>query len=255
MTSNRAASSPNPASESLPNGTNDRRFPRVYLHSPGTALSKVLGARGGWAGSSELSVCDLSYTGVAFLRSTQAHGKLSFQERERLDLVLHLAGEKLPVKAQAVLVRSNEQIVAFDFRPLSTGTRLSIERFLQSKLIGLHLRPVAREHYRATEALVGMTHWFQGPANTNVLLWFDELTLKKAVVEVGGDWLQWTAGPGRGQVQERVESDVNRGDRSEQVLTLRGLSPFVSRVVDILAHVPDEEKVLMPLIRALTTVA
>ena len=233
---------------------NDRRFPRVYLHTQQAPLAKVLGARGGWAGNSELSVCDLSHTGVAFLRSAMAHGPLSFRERERLEITLHLAGERVPVKAQATLVRANDSVVAFDFRPLTSSTRLAIEKFLQSKLVGLHLRPVGRDHYRTTETLEGLTHWFQGPANANVLLWYSELTLKKAVIEIGDDWLQWTSGQGKGSIQERLNPLTLKELGGGDVLTLRGLSPFVSRVVDILAHVPDEEKVLIPLIRALTTV-
>lgn len=233
---------------------NDRRYPRVYLHTQHAPLAKVLGARGGWAGNSELSVCDLSHTGVAFLRSAMAHGPLSFRDRERLEITLHLAGERETVKAQATLVRANDAVVAFDFRPLKSSTRLAIEKFLQSKLVGLHLRPVGRDLYRTTETLEGLTHWFQGPANANVLLWYSELTLKKAVIEIGDDWLQWSAGPGKGSIQERLNPLTLKELGGGEVLTLRGLSPFVSRVVDILAHVPDEEKVLIPLIRALTTV-
>ncbi len=266
MSTNRALSQISQAA-SFSSHANDRRFPRVYLHTLQPELAKVLGARGGWVGSSELAVCDLSYTGVAFLRSAMAHGPISFRERERMELVLHLAGERAPVKVQATLVRATDAVVAFDFKALNSSTRLIIEKFLQSKLVGLHLRPVAREHYRSAETLEGLTHWFQGPANTNILLWYSELSLKKAVIEVGDDWLQWLATPTQGLNQAGCQSGSVRGSHiqerlapmtvkefsSRDVITLLGLSPFVSRVVDILAHVPDEEKVLIPLIRVLTT--
>ena len=112
MSTNRAASQISQATGNS-NSTNDRRFPRVYLHTAQNELSKVLGARGGWVGSSELAVCDLSYAGVAFLRASLAHGPLSFADRERMDLVLHLAGEREPVNcglrfSTALFIRSSD---------------------------------------------------------------------------------------------------------------------------------------------------
>jgi hypothetical protein len=266
--------------------TQQRRYPRVYLQNVQSAhprLAKILGARGSWSApkgvpSNASPVCDLSYTGIAFLLSpadTAAAEVFAGHAGQVFELTLHLAGEKSAHVAPAKLARVTSEVAAFDFLPLATEVRIALDRFLHAKLIGLSMRSISPEFFAREPQTQVMSHWFQGPQNSNIILWHETSgEMNKAVVETGGDWLQWTMGPQGGQIEERLgspdadESDpLSRtnflGERVRDVSYGAGLhlvnseasaqpvTPFLARVLDLLTHVPDEEKVLQPLVRAL----
>jgi len=284
----------------MPMMMDQRRFPRIYLQqalpTPQTAsilplmsVMSVAGASALWTSGERFEVCDLSYTGIALLRAGGADGEEGKQESASdttlavgtvVKFQLQLMGQPL-IGIEGRIVRATGRILALDFEPLSTDARVALEKFLQAKLIGLHLRSIDPVFFSGgassngngtsenrTSDSIGIsdekryTHWFQGPNNTNVLLWYDNLSLRRALVESGGDWLNWVAGPGGGTVVEGYASrkraanpaDSDASDSNEKGAYARPLQRDVSislRAIDILSQASDPTKALTPLLQAL----
>lgn len=205
-----------------------RRFPRVYLHP--SAHSPVMAS---WDEGKFLPVYDVSHTGLAVMLP---RGAVPAQGE---DVLLRLRIPREPeIVISATVARVSDIIVGFEFAEVDTEARVALERFLSAKVRGLHLRRIDPSVFVKEEGGERFTHWFQGPADTNVVLWYESLRLTRAKVEIGEESLEWEIGP--------------EGERLEVLRAVSRSAPFVTRVLDMLSQVHDEEKVLLPLFEVLS---
>lgn len=230
-----------------------RKFPRIYLQSSARAAAPILGASAHWPGGQKLEVFDLSYIGVAVLKQAGMEAKIG----EKRTVQIELSGEDAPIDFPGEVARITDRVVALRFDTLPTQALRALDRFLHAKLLGLHMRPIDRKFFSQTATF---THWFHGPNNTDVFLWFEELALKKAVVEIGGDFLKWKGGTfftgvarqvldreGDDYLKPLLDGDFDAESGAGQV----GLTPMMSRTLDLLSQIDDPAKVLQPLVNAL----
>lgn len=230
-----------------------RRFPRIYLQNPARPLAPILGAQMVWPGGHKLEVFDLSYIGIAAVRKTGVDVKVG----EKLTVQVELSGEAKPISFQVEVARVTEGILALRFDTLQTEARRALDRFLHAKLLGLHMRPIDRSYFSQT---ANFTHWFHGPNNTDVFLWYENQTLVKALVEIGGDFLKWKNGSffaGLAKQSAEHEDDdylkplLEGAFDAETAVDDKGLTPMMSRVLDLLSQIDDPNKVVQPLIDAI----
>ncbi len=230
-----------------------RKFPRIYLRNSARSPAPALGARLLWPGGPALEIFDLSYVGAAAVRGAGVDPKPG----DALNALVELSGENAPIPFMGEVARVTEQVIALRFDTLQTEARRALDRFLHAKLLGLHMRPIDRKFFSST---AGFTHWFHGPNNTDVFLWYEGAALAKAVVEIGGDFLKWKkgrffAGVTR-QVLDREDDDYLKplldGDfDAEAGGGETGLTPLMSRSLDLLSQIDDPDRVLQPLVDAL----
>lgn len=253
---------------------NQRRFPRIFLQEAGLesgqqkvrTVPALVGAKASWADGEPIDVIDLSYIGAALRRPRHSTPVVGAQVR----LQFLFAGQDTRVESiEAKIVRVSEQLVAVQFLELSATARLALERFLEAKIIGLHMRPIDAKFFAKSVSGAGeFTHWFHGPNNANVFLWYESLTCMKAVVELGDDFLSWNQGrffTGVSRQYLENESDdylqplLDGQFETESVAHLgvdgtgakQGLTPLMMRVLNMLSQIEDRDKILQPLIRAI----
>lgn len=214
---------------------NPRRYPRIYLLSENQPLAQLFGAEALWKDGRVSKVYDLSQSGTAFLKDDVP--PLAVGDRGEFRLSLSGVGS-FDVKGD--VARVSERVVAFDFEELGADVHLGLAKYLESKMIGLSLRPVDPKFYVSLEQ--GFTHWFQGPNETNVFLRIDDLSLVAAQVTMGDDVLEWRENALGGEFRTSSVSHANVETKDSQVL---------SRVLEMLSQVRESKATLDPLVRAL----
>jgi hypothetical protein len=195
-----------------------------------------------------LDVYDLSYSGAALVRTP----RVDPLQGDHISVDVHLSGQP-EFSVTGEVVRVTEKIVAITFGPMATEARTALERFLHAKMIGLHVRPIDPKYFARPGSA---THWFHGPNNTNIFLWYEHTKLVRASVEVGSDFLNWQNGQfTEGQSSQFLDYENDDYARplleAEPIASAIGLTPVMERILQVLSQVVDPEKVLEPLINAL----
>lgn len=190
-----------------------RRFKRVNLVvdvaerlGPQSAqvLTQIAGATAKVIGENlDAPVVDLSHNGLALKQHSESVSSASrpwvIGQSYELEVAL---GQSPSFRARGKLARFNEMIVAFEFEQLSADGRVSVDRFLDAKLVGLNMRAVDRAFFHAGQ---DFDFWYSGPRDTNFILWFKNAQLSRAQVQVGdkvfwlksreGETASWEADP------------------------------------------------------------
>jgi hypothetical protein len=243
----RSAKSPTKAGETKEPASR-RRFPRILVQPPTSPLQTLLGASAIWPGGEHLDVYDLSYSGAALSLSSLP----SVKPGDEVELGLTLAGQRA-FKVKARVVRLAQNLMAVDFRDFSTEARLAVERFMQDKLIGANVRAIDPRFFNRDG---GFTHWFHGPLNTNIFLWYDKGQMYKATVEFGSQLLIWDDNVfSEGSSSEysfEAEDYVRPLLKTKATQIPPGFSPLMARVLEVLTQIPDTDGVLKPLIAELS---
>ena len=212
-------------------GESRRAFPRVFLQPGGQPLSKLLGSKVIWQNGDEGEINDLSYSGLAVLREAGAN----FQPGQHLTFQLAFPGQS-NVDVEGEVIRQTEKVVAIKLNALSTEARLAIDKYLHEKLVGIHVRRIDPKFFARPGS---HTHWFHGPNNTNIFLWYDQMNLKKAVVESGNRFLEWEDGKFReGNSKELLDGERDQYTpaylENQPLADAMGFTPFMNRVLDLM---------------------
>lgn len=234
---------------SEPNHKFQRRFPRIFLQKSNRPLSLILGAKCVWPTGDRLDVHDLSYVGAAFVRTQRTEPRVG----EKLDLVMELVGLP-PFEIPVEVARLTDKLIAVAFGPLTTEARQTLESFLHEKMIGVQVRGIDPKYFAKPG---NFTHWFHGPNNTNIFLWYEEMKLKQATVEFGPDLLNFKGGvfteADAEQYVDFEQDDYVKPvlERSQIKQTPAGFTALMGRILNMLSQVDDPERVLEPLLQAI----
>lgn len=172
-----------------------RRYKRALLLTGRGGIQNQIASASGFFRGKEYPVADLSHSGVAIERMDISDADLPDATRpEPMKLTLGLLE---PFNVQVTLVRHSDRVLAFEFVETTTDGRLSIDRFLDPKMIGLNMRQVDRAFFSPGETF---SVWFCGPRDTNFFLWMNSGRLDRAIIQLGDDQftLAPTAGAGSG---------------------------------------------------------
>ncbi len=227
-----------------------RRFPRIFLQKSSRPLTHLLGAKAIWNNREQIDVHDLSYVGAAFVRSLG----INAQPGETVAINLELSGQP-PFHISCEVMRVSDKLIAVAFAPLSTEARVGLERYLQEKMIGLHMHPIDPKYFAKPGQF---SHWFHGPNNTNLFLWHADMRLTQATVELGPDFLIYKNGEfAEGNSEQFLDHEnddyvkplFDKNLESSEFRKQIGLSPLMTRTLNVLSQIDDPEKVVEPLIR------
>jgi hypothetical protein len=147
-----------------------RKFQRVRVEaSPKNLDVEVIGY-------GKTLVFDMSYTGAAIKQP---------QERKILNpdeaIVLRIKTEVDEAQIQAKVIRVNQDIVALEFEKIGVPARIIIDRVVTDRIVGINMTFVEPKHYNSK---ADFTHWFHGPKETNLYLWWAQERLFKAQMDM-----------------------------------------------------------------------
>lgn len=169
-----------------------RRYKRALLLTGGAGIQQEIASASALYRGKPFKVVDLSHTGVAIERGEITNADLPTEGKTE-PMVLN-CGLLEPFSVQITLARHSERVLAFEFVDVPTDGRLTIDRFLDPKMIGLNMRAVDRAFFSPGETF---SLWFCGPRDTNFFLWLNGARLDRAIIQLGDE--QFTLAPSAGQ--------------------------------------------------------
>lgn len=175
-------------SSSLKLNHNPRRYKRALLLAGGEGVQQEIASATVQFRGQPYAVVDLSHTGVAIERGDLLD--IDFPDTMKPESMVLNVGMLEPFSVQATLARHSNTVLAFEFVDVTTEGRLTIDRFLDPKMIGLNMRAVDRSFFSPGETF---TLWFCGPRDTNFFLWMNSGRLDRAIIQLGDE--QFTLAP------------------------------------------------------------
>ncbi len=173
-----------------------RRYKRALLLTGGEGIQQEIASASALYRGKSFAVVDLSHNGVAIERFEISEAELPDPLRPE-PMVLN-CGMLKPFSVQVAIARQSEQVLAFEFSEVSTDGRLTIDRFLDPKMIGLNMRAVDRSFFSPGETF---SLWFCGPRDTNFFLWMSASKLDRAIIQLGDEQFTLAPSPGHGGVR------------------------------------------------------
>ena len=165
-----------------------RRYKRALLLTGGEGIQQEIASASALYRGKPFAVVDLSHSGVAIERGVISDADLPDPQKSE-SMVLN-CGLLEPFSVQVALVRNSESVLAFEFVDVPTDGRLTIDQFLDPKMIGLNMRAVDRSFFSPGETF---SLWFCGPRDTNFFLWMNGAKLDRAIIQLGDE--QFTLSP------------------------------------------------------------
>lgn len=225
---------------------NPRRYKRALLMTGTAGIQHDIASASAQFRGRPFAVVDLSHTGVAIERGGIIEADLPDPAKPE-PIVLNL-GVLEPFSAQVTLARHSDRVIAFEFVDVSTDGRLTIDRFLDPKMIGLNMRAVDRSFFSPGETF---SLWYCGPRDTNFFLWMNSGSLDRAIIQLGDEQftLAPSAGPSRA-VRFVRHSAVSTGkSNGESNLELRDSVLFA---LDVALQVKEGGDAMSGLVKLLT---
>lgn len=178
----------------------NRRFPRVTVHSGLAELMPVFGAQVTWPNLEISDVTDLGLGGLAARRP----GLFPIDVQSEVELAIRLGdGEPFPVRAR--IAWSNADLVGLEVKDLQVDGRLRWRSFVDAKLLGLGLRAVDEKFKSPGQTF---KYWFQGPGGrVNIFIYEDEERRIQKVVFAG---INFDLELKRGESLQRVSAEQKR---------------------------------------------
>ena len=218
-----------------------RKFPRVDFKKFKPDVQKIIGAAVLWPSGETSPVFDLSHTGAALSSPKEQKLKVG----DILKITFEIQGKK-QADVSCKIVRVGEHVVGVQFAEMNTQARMSFEKFLQSKLMGLNVRLVNPHFYGAKE---DFTFWFHGPNDFNVFLWKKGKGLGRVLVELGADLLLFENNEFSQGVKSNEPSDT---DGRWVQKNIPGMNMLMQQTLEILTQVQESKELLEPFIEVLT---
>jgi len=222
---------------------NPRRYKRALLMTGTAGIQHDIAAAAAQFRGKPFSVVDLSHTGVAIERGPITDVDLPDPAKPE-PIVLNL-GVLEPFSAQVSLARHSDRVIAFEFVDVSTDGRLTIDRFLDPKMIGLNMRAVDRAFFSPGETF---SLWFCGPRDTNFFLWMNSGRLDRAIIQLGDE--QFTLAPSAGP--SRTVRFVRHNAAPSSVTSDLDLRDSVLFALDVALQVKDGGDAMSGLVKLLT---
>ena len=222
-----------------------RRYKRALLLTGRDGIQQQIASALAEYRGREYAVVDLSHSGVAIERGELQDSELPDSTTpEAMTLRLGLLDS---FRVQVTLARHAERILAFEFLDVETEGRLTIDRFLDPKMIGLNMRTVDRAFFSPGETF---SAWFCGPRDTNFFLWTSGSRLERAIIQLGDEQfaLAPSAGAGSGI---RFSRQTGNGQKTS-AQTLRDSVLFA---LDVALQVKGGGDAIAGLVKLLTEAA
>ncbi|OQW50884.1 MAG: hypothetical protein A4S09_11195 [Proteobacteria bacterium SG_bin7] len=157
-----------------------RRYPRIVIPNEKSDLHTIIGVNAQIPSGEKVPVLDLSYAGAAILKTASENEKVG----EPLPLQFYFEGGLLkPVSAE--IVRTSDRAVGLRFGEMSPETRLSFDKIMNDKMLGLNTHRVRTDLLNSRDRRHNLTHWYHGPKDTNIFIWIEnEKVVKKFIIEI-----------------------------------------------------------------------
>lgn len=224
-----------------------RRYKRATLLVGGVGVQQEIASASVMYRGKQYSVVDLSHTGIAFDRGS-AKGGLRDEELPNPNAVETMSvslGRFEAFSVKASLARHSGQLLAFEFSEVSTDARLTIDKFLDPKMIGLNMRAVDRSFFSAGETF---SLWFCGPRDTNFFLWMSGGKLERSIVQLGEDHFTLHPADGGGAIFERTELRSSAGKNTP-------IRDSILFALDVALQIREGGDAISGLVRQLTQAA
>jgi hypothetical protein len=128
------------------------------------------------SGHGPTKLFDMSYEGAALTQPlTQAVTQVGVEVELRFQTQVDQASLK------AEVIRTSADTVAVRFLDVGVTARIIIDRLVTDRIIGLNMNLIDPKHYAAD---VDFTHWYHGPKETNVYLWWRAGQLTRGQLEM-----------------------------------------------------------------------
>jgi hypothetical protein len=235
------AQKPKPNSEAADTGQNRRRFPRINIRQDLEKAKALVGAEVKWPNSEVSPIFDISYLGAAVALPRG----LKLEAKQEMELELRL-GDLEKVELVARVVWLNNKIVGVEFQQLDHKARVSVDEFLEDKIVGAHMIAVSPQYFAEH---VDFQKWFHGPNNTNVFLWMpSNQSVKRAMVSFDGQAMIFEDGEFHRaggeldwQVQASYSAEVLPSQTPNDLLViLEKDNPLVRRSIEILHQLEEQ---------------
>lgn len=229
-------------------GSDPRRYKRALLLTGQSGIQQDLASASVQFRGKPYVVVDLSHAGVAIER-----GDIPIDEildPSKSESVVLNVGMLEPFSAQVTMARSSPTIVAFEFLEVTTDGRLTIDRFLDPKMIGLNMRPVDRAFFSPGETF---SLWFCGPRDTNFFLWMNGSKLERAIIQLGDE--QFTLAPNAGAASGVRFVRHNVHGMSTRLSVPTDLRDSVLFALDVALQVKNGGDAIAGLVKLLTEAA
>ena len=155
-----------------------RIHPRVNLELESLLLRDMLGAEAKWPNNETTLVYDMSYGGAAL----QVPDNLNVEKGQ--DFLMRFdfpKGEWGPIRS--TIIWNSSEKVGLKFDESQGAMRLTLNQFLDDKLVGRNLHKVSEAFFSPD---LDCSAWFHGPNSTNVFLWLDQEPAIKKVKKLHG---------------------------------------------------------------------
>lgn len=224
-----------------------RRYKRAMLLTGGDGVQHKIASASVQFRDRPFPVVDLSHLGVAIDRLDMTDAELPDETKPELMILNVGMLDSFPV--HVTLARSSESVIAFEFVDVSTDGRLTIDRFLDPKMIGLNMRPVDRSYFSPGETF---SYWYCGPRDTNFFLWMNGPKLERAIIQLGDE--QFTLSPSSNDASKVrfVRNTVAMHGRSVPQTELRDSVLFA---LDVALQVKSGGETMAELVKLLTEAA
>lgn len=134
-----------------------RRYQRLSIHDPALIPVELH-----WEGGETLAVFDLSHKGAAV-----AEPNAEAQQGDLLDVDMQVGPDKIgPLTVRVAWKKKG--VWGLEFHRITGSARLTLNSFLEHKLIGANLKAVDRRYFSPD---LDCQHWFHGPSETDLFLW------------------------------------------------------------------------------------
>jgi PilZ domain len=162
-----------------------RSFPRIFLAGIHD-LREITGARVEWETAQRTDILDMSYSGMAVNRPSG----IEFEKGRVIRAKILFAGQT-GQEMEFELVRESEKIFGVHFVNLTKENVDAMDAFLSDKILGRSVRAVSPKFFNANH---DFDQWLHGPNNTNIYIWMNDHTIRKAVLELAGSALLYENG-------------------------------------------------------------
>lgn len=164
-----------------------RRFPRVQLRKAMSEMTASLSGQVTWPNHETSEIFDLSYKGLAAGKP----GIFAVNVHQNVDVEIELGGGAR-FKTRARIAWANLDWVGLEFTTLPPEGHMAMSEFLDAKLVGHELRPVAAGFYSSKQTF---SAWFYGPGGTHVFVWLEsERGIVRVSVDMDGRVVDFTLG-------------------------------------------------------------
>lgn len=220
-----------------------RKYPRIYLQE-NEILKPIVGAKADF-GNAEIHVFDMSYSGLALAKCES----IKVEAGEEIAITLNLGEKKIPLSGEVRWV--TDKLFGMQISGLGERERLHLMRFVEEKVLGTYVSPVAKELFSRQT----FDQWYHGPYDTNIYIWEVAGEFKKAIIELDGNLMcvednEFSLLKNISPQVEETEYNYYLQEENERE-SLKSENPVSLRAIEVLSQIENKTNSLDALLEKL----